>query len=156
VNAQPPADPPCNTIIYRTVRRKDWFDPDDATRIKDAAFMRRREKRDPDGAITDPMDQDGLSLYDSFHIEARACIEEELSCHGLVTLHVGTLRDLGLTVIRDDQNHRKVLITNMPFENPEDAADEALLDAVADSARIMIRCKWRKEWLTAGRGIELL
>lgn len=144
MNPQPPVDPPCNTVIYRTVRRKDWFDPDDQSRVKDAAFMRRRPKRDADGHIIDPMDADGLSLYDSFHIDARACIEEELSCHGLVTLHVGTLRDLGLTVVRDDQNFRKVLITDMPFENPEDPAQEALLDAVADSARIHTRCKWRK------------
>ena len=130
---QQPVDPPCATILYRTVRRKDWFDPDDESRIKDAAFMRRRG-----------VDTDGLSLFDSFHVSESDCIEAELSCHGLVTLHVGTLRDLGLHAIRDPADHRKVLIVNMPFENPGDAIQEALLDQVADSARICSRRKWRK------------
>jgi len=106
--------------------------------------MRRPPKRDETGSIIDPMDADGLSLYDSFHIEARQCIEQELSCHGLVTLHVGTLRALGLNAIRDPEDYRKVLITNMPFMNPNDADEERLLDAVADSARIHTHCKWRK------------
>jgi hypothetical protein len=144
VNPEPPVDPPCNAIIYRTLRRKDWFDPDDETRVVDAAFARRRPKTDANGAVTDTGDDDGLSLFDSFHIEARACIEQELSCHGLATLHVGTLRNAGLEVIRDPNDHRKVLITNMPFENPGEA--ESLLDIVAASARIHTRCKpaWKK------------
>lgn len=118
-----PVDPPCNAIIYRTIRRKDWFDPDDETRVVDVAFARRLPKIDADGGVIDPGDNDGLSLFDSFHIEARACIEQELTCHGLVTLHVGTLRDAGLEVIRDPNDHRKILITNMPFvptENPRE------------------------------------
>jgi hypothetical protein len=144
VNPQPPHDPPCNTIIYRTIRRVAWFDPDDDLRVVDSAFARRRPKIDDGGNVIDPMDEDGLSLFDSFHIEARACIEQELTCHGLATLHVGKLRDLGLEVIRDPDNHRKVLVTNMPFENPGEPEAEALLDAVADSSRIHTRCKWRK------------
>jgi hypothetical protein len=142
VNPEPPVDPPCNTILYRTIRRKDWFDPDDETRVVDVAFARRRPKTDAHGAVIDPGDDDGLSLFDSFHIEAQACIEQELSCHGLATLHVGTLRDSGLQVIRDPNDHRKVLVTNMPFENPGEA--ESMLDIVAASARIHTRCKWKK------------
>lgn len=144
MNPQQPSDPPCSTIAYRAIRRKEWLDPDDTSRIKDAAFMRRRPKRDAHNLIIDTMDDDGLSVYDSFHIEAQACIEDHLSCHGLATLHVGTLRDLGLTVIRDPDDHRKLLIVDMPFENPNDVNAEALLDAVANSARIHTRCKWKK------------
>jgi hypothetical protein len=143
VNPQPSPDPPCSTIAYRTIRRKDWFDPDDDLRVKADAFMRRRPRIKAD-RTHDPGDDDGLSVYDSFHIERRSCIESERSCHGVATLHVGTLRDLGLTVIRDPENHQKLLIPDMPLENPNDAAQEALLDAVADTARIVERCKWKK------------
>jgi hypothetical protein len=80
VNPQQPVDPPCNAIVYRTIRRKDWFDPDDETRVVDVAFARRLPKV-VDGVEIDPGDDDGLSLFDSFHIEAKACIEQELSCH---------------------------------------------------------------------------
>jgi hypothetical protein len=70
--------------------------------------------------------------------------ELELSCHGVVTLHVGTLRNMGLAVIRDPENNRKLLIPNMPLENPNDKVQEALLDSVADTARIAERRRWKK------------
>lgn len=141
---QLPADPPCGTIIYRTIRRKEWFDPDDLSRVKAEAFARRRPKVGDNATILDPMDQDGLSVYDSFRIGPAECIEDTLSCHGLATLHVGTLRDFGLTVIRDPADIRKILVTNMPFENPNDANQEGLLDSVAASARIAQRRRWRR------------
>lgn len=105
--------------------------------------MRRRSKIKPDGS-TDPGDDDGLSVFDSYHIELWPCIKKESSCHGVATLHAGTLRDLGLSVIRDPGDYRKLLITDMPLENPENANQEALLDAVARSARIATRCKWKR------------
>lgn len=86
----------------------------------------------------------GLSVYDSYRIDRRACIESELSCHGIVTLHAGTLRNLGLAVIRDPTDYQKLLIVDMPLENPGDAEQEALLDAVSDSACITEKCRWRK------------
>ena len=61
------------------------------------------------------MDQDGLSIYDSFHVDMDGCVGEVRSGHGLATIHVGTIRDLGLTVIRDPQDQRKFLITDIPF-----------------------------------------
>jgi hypothetical protein len=92
------------------------------------------------------MDQDGLSVFDSLHMNMQACIEDEgtKSGHGLASLHVGTLRDLGLTAIRDPEDRRKLLIVDMPFENPNDKDQEALLDKVADSARIALRHRWRR------------
>lgn len=105
--------------------------------------MRRRATIKADGRH-DPGDDDGLSVFDSFRIDADACIQNELTCHGLVTLHAGVVRGLGLTVIRDPSDERKLLIPDMPLANPGDATQEALLDAVADSARIVKKCKWRK------------
>jgi hypothetical protein len=143
VHPQQPDDPPCNTIIYRTIRRKDWFDPDDETRVKGEAFMCRRPSLKKDGTH-DPGDDDGLSVYDSFRIDRRVCIENELSCYGIATHHVGTLRKLGLIVIRDPNNYQKLLIPNMPLANPGTVEGEDLLEAVADTARIAERCRWKK------------
>ena len=142
---QQPVDPPCNTIVFRTIRVKQWFDPDDDRRVKSEAFMRRRPRTKDDGTV-DAMDQDGLSVFDSLHMNVQACTEDEgtKSGHGLASLHVGTLRDLGLTVIRDPEDYRKILIVNIPFENPNDKDQEALLDAVADSAKIALRQRWRR------------
>ena len=125
------------------MRRKAWFDPDDESRVKAEAFMRRRPKIKSDGS-TDPGDDDGLSVFDSIHMDYWACIRNESSSHGVVSLHTGTLRGLGLSVIRDPGDFRKLLIPNMPLENPEDAAQEELLDAVARSARITIKHKWKR------------
>ena len=143
MNPQPSADPPCATILYRQVRRKEWFDPDDESKVMAEAFMRRRARTRPDGTI-DEGDADGLSVYDSFRITRQACVEDCQSCHGLVTLHVGTLRDLGLTVVRDPLDVRKILVIDLPFSNPGDERQEALLEAVAASARIAMRLRWQR------------
>ncbi len=71
-------------------------------------------------------------------------MEDANSCHGLVTLHVGKLLDLGLNVIRDPLDTRKLLITNMPLTNPGDKDQEAILEAVASIARIETRYKWQR------------
>lgn len=106
--------------------------------------MRRRPKTLENGDI-DPKDADGLSVFDSYRIELQACIETCNSCEGVATLHVGTLLDHGLTVVRDPQDSRKILVKNMPFENPNDAVQERLLDDIADSARIATRCRHRRK-----------
>ena len=105
--------------------------------------MRRRPRTKADGSV-DRGDEDGLSLFDSFHLDATTCIENELSCWGIASLHVGTLRDLGLTIVRDPNDRSHLLIPDMPLANPGDATQEALLDAVADSARIVEKRKWVK------------
>jgi hypothetical protein len=143
VNPQPPIDPPCETIVYRQIRRKDWYDPDDDSKVMAEAFMRRRPTNRKDGTM-DLGDDDGLSVYDSFCIQRKACMEDSDSCHGLATLHVGTLRNLGLNVIRDSTDNRKILITNMPLTNPNDEQHETLLESVARSARIAVRYKWQR------------
>jgi hypothetical protein len=143
VNPQAPPEPPCGTIVYRQIRRKDWYDPDDDSKVMAEAFMRRRPRIRQDGS-EDLGDNDGLSVYDSFRILRQACMEDSDSCHGLVTLHVGTLRDLGLNVIWDVEDDRKILITDMPLANPGDERQEALLEAVASSARIVARYKWAR------------
>jgi len=87
----PRIDPPCGTIVYRLILKQGWFDPDDPTKVKAEAFMRRRPRLSENGEIEDPMDSDGLSVFDSYRIHRQACIETSNRCYGVATLHVGTL-----------------------------------------------------------------
>jgi len=139
----PLIDPPCSTIVYRLILKKEWFDPDDTTRVKAEAFTRRRPKL-LDTGVDVPGDDDGLSVFDSFRIDPQTCIETTNRCYGIATLHVGTLLDYGLTVIRDPSDRARILITDAPFENPNDATAERLLDDIAESARIKIRCRHKR------------
>jgi hypothetical protein len=112
--------------------------------MMDAAFARRRPKVREDGT-TDPMDEDGLSVFDASRIGIPECVESGSRCYGLATLHVGSLRDKGFTVIRDPEFPQKCLITDAPFENPNDAAQEDRLDQLTAMARIKHRCKYKRK-----------
>lgn len=127
----------CNTILYRAILRKAWFDPDSRSAVKPEAFFRRRPS-EKDGQWY-PRDEDGLSLFRAEKISAEECMKEFGTCFGIVSLHSGRLKDLGLNIVLDDQDSRKVLVDNLPFENPGDADQEKLVGDVAVSARIVIR-----------------
>ena len=130
----PPNDPPCSTIVYRLILKSGWVDPEDTTKMKSEAFMRRPQ-----------IDCDGLSVFDSYRITQEDCVQTVNRCYGIATLHVGTLLNHGLNVIRDPEDHRKILITNMPFENPGDANAERLCEIIAESARIAMRCRHKQK-----------
>jgi hypothetical protein len=51
---------------------------------------------------------------------------------------VGLLRDLGLEIIQDPEDAGKLLITNLPFENPHQAEAERLAGRVAAHARLVV------------------
>ena len=74
-------------------------------------------------------------------MNADECISQFSKCFGVVSLHVGSLLDLGLAVIEDPQDRRKALITNLPFENPGTAEGEKLAGDVASIARIVKKHK---------------
>lgn len=124
-------------------RTRSWTDPDNENQIKPEAFFRRAPIV-KDGAIVCPRDQDGLSVFRGDKITADECADQFGTCFGVVTVHAGTLRDLGLEIIADPEDDRKALITNLPFENPGDPAQEFLIGRVADSARVVLRCNKRR------------
>jgi hypothetical protein len=109
------------------------------------AFARRHPKFGDDGQVIDPGDDDGLSVFDSARIDQQICLRESRSCFGLASLHVGTLRDLGLMVVRHAQDARKVLIVNMPLESPATADEETLLESVAKKSRIALRQRYKQK-----------
>lgn len=142
----PPNDPPCSTIAYRLALKAGWIDPDDPTKAQAEAFARRRPKTRPDGGV-DPGDDDGLSVFDSFFWpDLKACIETNSNrCYGIISVHVGTLLDHGLHVIRDPKDRTRLLITDLPLESPNNAEAEDLLEEIATTARIKVRCNYRRK-----------
>jgi hypothetical protein len=129
----------CSTILCQAILRKTWFDPDDQAKIKADAFFRRRPEQREGGR--DPRDEDGLSLFLADQVTPDDCISQFKRCFGVVSLHVGRLLDLGLRVIEDAQDHKKVLITNLPFETAGTAEEEKLAGEVAHAARIVKKHK---------------
>ena len=121
---QVPEDCPCETIVYRALLRGSWIDPDDTTAVKPEAFFRKAS------------DHDGLSVS-----RADACAIDDViksfnTCFGVASLHVGRLKDLGLTVEPDSLDRTKLLITNLPYENDGSAEAEFIVGQVAKTARL--------------------
>jgi|SRR5271157_116277 len=141
----PPDDLPCSTIVYRLILRRGWIDPD-TNKVKADAFMRRPPGRLESGEIDpmNPRDNNGLSVFDSYRIGERACIETLGTCYGLATLHVGTLLDHGLILVRDPEDFQRILIKNAPFEDTRDAEQLDIAATMAKTARIRWQGKWKK------------
>ncbi len=128
---------PCNTILYRVILKRGWFDPDDESSVKPEAFF-RRAPTEKDGEHN-PRDENGLSLFREDRVSAKESMAAFNRCYGVVSLHVGSLLDLGLRIVLDEENLDKVLIENLPYENPGTAVAERLAGDVAESARIVVR-----------------
>ena len=127
----------CKTILFRAILRNGWFDPDNLTAVNADAFF-RRPPIETEG-VRNPRDEDGLSLFRADRIDPDGCIDEFSRCFGIVSLHAGTLMDFGLRIVEDNEDSRKVLITNLPYENPGTPEAEKLAGDVAKSARIVRR-----------------
>jgi len=55
--------------------------------------------------------------------------------HGVATLHVGRVRDIGLNVIQDDEQHG--LITRLPYATDDLVEANRLASALADQSRLV-------------------
>jgi hypothetical protein len=118
---------PCQTIVFRALRSKSWIDEENQRAAADAF---RRRSRQNGG------DDDGLSVN---RRSAEACRAVLKKCQGVVSLHVGRVRDMGLDVQVDPQDADHALIIGLPY--PEDDPDtlETLATALAEQSRLAWR-----------------
>lgn len=94
--------------------------------MRSAAFIRRPKK-----------DVDGLSVN-----LASACTIDDVCgnldpCHGVISLHTGRIRDIGLNVEQDTPRHAN--ITGVPYQEGAEAniaAAERLALLLAEQSRI--------------------
>ena len=109
----------CGAIVWRLVRKKAWIDVDTNTLLPNAYFRRRE------------LDTDGLSVG----IKGVCTLEEFQSSlrkvHGVVSLHVGHVRDLNLDVLPDDPQ----FVEKQGFEYDPCHANIVRLPYVEDDAK---------------------
>lgn len=112
----------CSTIVYRAMARKSWVDAE-TQGILPAAFIRRPA----------PADEDGLSVD---VISAQSCAKSLRKCHGVASLHVGRVRNLGLDVAIDAHPHANIVGIPRVFDNR--ARAEWSASQLAKQARLVI------------------
>ena len=113
----------CPTIIYRAILRKNWIDKHN-NRVTSAPFFRRPSK-----------DIDGLSV----HIAGSCSLEEIYAsfnqCFGVVSLHVGHIRDIGLDVSQDSISHANII--GLPYKEEDLVTAERLAGLLARQSRFV-------------------
>jgi hypothetical protein len=112
---------PCSAIVYRAISRKNWIDKA-AKCVTPAAFVRRPA----------PRDEKGLSV----DVESpNSCHKSLRDCFGVVSLHVGRVRDLQLDVVPDQLPHAN--ITGLPRQEDDRTEAEHLASELAKQSRIV-------------------
>lgn len=123
----------CEALVWRLLRRKAWIDADTDLILPDA-YLRRKD-----------VDMDGLSVG----IKGVCTLDEFKASlnkvHGVVTLHVGRVRDLGLDIMPDDprlvaEQGRKydpchANIVNVPYVEDDPKEAERLAGLLARQSR---------------------
>ena len=114
-------NPPCSSIVLRAVLRRNELDEDTGL-IKPTAFIQR------------PNETDGISVT----IASSECSALQLArsfkkCYGVVSLHVGYIRDIGLDVRLSPPPESHALIVGFPANDA--ARTEYLAGLLANSAR---------------------
>jgi hypothetical protein len=111
---------PCAEIVYRALLRKQWIDEDTGTIKADAYFLRSHES--------------GLSVNLASVRSPEQCAAKFKKCHGIASLHVGRVRDLGLDVEQDSPDHAN--ITGLPSREDDPAKAERLAGLLAKRSRL--------------------
>ncbi len=117
----------CGIIVYRALLRKRWIDKK-TQKLQSAAFMRRPKSTGKD--LT------GISVNPKATCSIQSILKK-FNCFGVVTLHVGSVRDIGLDVEPDSPIHAN--ITGLPDLEDDPVEAERLAGLLAKQARI--------EWL---------
>jgi hypothetical protein len=120
---------PCSAIVYRAIRAS-WVDKD--SRLLTSAFVLRPKKSG--------RDLDGLSVVTS---SVDGCASALANCYGVVSLHVGSLRNLGLDIVPDDDTH--AYITGLPFPDEDKLKAERLAGLLVKQSRF----RWLRQRSTS-------
>lgn len=80
-------------------------------------------------------EEKGLSVNIAAVCSPQECANRFSKCNAVISLHVGTVRDLGLDVVQDKQNHAN--ITGIPYREDDLAEAERLASLLAKQSRII-------------------
>jgi hypothetical protein len=112
----------CGEIVYRALSRAADRNPDTGEPIS-VAFIRRAA----------PRDANGLSI--NHNCDSEYCRNSLRKCYGVVSLHAGRVRSLGLDVIPDEPQPGN--ITGLPRLEEDEVQAERLASALVKEARLV-------------------
>jgi hypothetical protein len=112
----------CKSILYRVILRSRSRDPDTGEPLPDL-FLRR------------PGDHRGLSVNIAEHCTPADCVAPFARTYGIVTLHVGRIRDIRLDVEPDAPDHANIVGIPFPDDDPREA--ERFAGLLARQARLL-------------------
>lgn len=116
----------CGDIVYRALSLSSDRNPETGEAIT-AAFIRRPA----------PRDSKGLSI--NHHCDSEHCRKSLNKCYGVVSLHAGNVRSLGLDLIPDDPlidpHHGN--ITGLPYKEDDEVTAERLASALVKQSRLV-------------------
>ncbi len=125
---------PCHTIVYRAIRSsRKWIDQD-TKELLPFAFHRRKDEK-------------GLSVLVSPHVpnEEECCRLAPLNkCHGVDSLHVGWVRDLGLDVEQDTPTHADIIGMPVYTDGDGDSPENIEADRIATRLASISRTERRR------------
>jgi hypothetical protein len=110
-----------DAIVYRSLLRKQWID-EDTHRVKaDAYFLR-------------PMES-GLSVNLASATTPAQCARFFRNCYGVVSLEVGQVRQIGLEIEQDSDNHANII--GLPHREDDLAEAERLAGLLAKRSHLV-------------------
>jgi hypothetical protein len=115
---------PCSTIVYRALLSKDWLDPDTGEVTENAYLLR------------DYRNETKLSVKIAEICTAEKCKSQFSPCFGVASLHVGRIRDIGLDVVADRDDHASII--GLPSKKHDPDRAEQLASKLAEQSRIVL------------------
>lgn len=112
---------PDDATVYRALLRKQWIDEDTGRVKADAYFLRANEP--------------GLSVNPASACTPKQCAAMFRKCHGVASLEVGGIREIGLEVEQDKVNHANIV--GLPYRDDDLAEAERLAGLLARQSRIV-------------------
>jgi len=109
----------CHGIVLRAVIRRSDVDQDSG-RILARAFLLRQNEQ-------------GLSV--NYECTPQECAAQFKKCHGVASLHVGRVRNLGLDVVPDEPHHANIL--GLPHRDDDPATAERMARLLLAQARLV-------------------
>jgi len=116
---------PDRAIVYRALLRKQWID-ENTGRVSLNAYYLRKKKNEM-----------GLSVRIASVCTPSECADRFRNCYGVVSLQVGSIRELGLDVVLDSQSHGQIV--GLPYREDDRTTADRLADSLASLSQIVWR-----------------
>lgn len=111
----------CSQIVYRAAIRRSYITP--SGDVHHTLFLRRPP----------PADTDGLSV--GHGCTPAECAREFNKCKRVCSLHVGSVRDMGLDILPDSPTHANIV--GLPLESDDEKSAMDFATDLAEHARII-------------------